>query len=468
MLESSIPKKLVKKGIPTEKKDIARILKSKIIRQKLDRNSSSSWLTFSLLGATEFGFVDNQLRRQCWTRLLNKQMVGNRDTRGEMKLIDPDDESLPKDANQVHLDVKRSFGYLKDTEQKVELKKVLEYVIINVLRRNPALRYYQGYHDIASVFVMVFNDNQNILSNLNEIIRLLEVFTLIYLRDFMMDSLSFAIDQIKIIPLLLMKHNKTLVHKLKLHQQDPFFAISSILTLYSHHFKPHVNSAENPLIYEIFDLIISTQSMVLPLEMYCKFLLLNKDALYKEYEFNSPHFDNTNDLVHVTVQKVIVSSLVTSGDDNMTICQQWWDILREVRNDFVNNKIKIPSLKKHVNKYSPLVTTATNTCLKSFHLHEYQEDELRRLLSQAIKLNRIRKSMSNGEQINKLYRQQNYPFLVKILEDKCSSLTPLMRVSVMIGILALLIRIMDKDQRTLHRVQNIMYGYLASTLGRIL
>lgn len=448
--------------------NVARTLKYKIIKQALAK-SPPAWLTFSLLGITEFGFVNNEVRRQCWSILLNNQFTKmkkhknmNRDSKGN--ITKPEEHS---DYKQVELDTNRSFGYIKDPVLKSKLKKILQTVIMGVLTENPGLSYYQGYHDIAAVFVMVFYDTESATQNIEKMISLLKFFTLIYLRDFMMDSLDFAIDQIKVIPQIVSQSDKKLVDKLKLDKQDPLFAISSVLTLYSHHFKPQLETDELEfnLIYEIFDLIIATQSMMLPLVMYSKFLLINKELLYKEYELNLANFDNMTDLVHVIVQKIIMTSL-TMGDD-LNVCKQWNLILNQVRSDFLENKIKIPSLKKSLNKYSPLLTTTSNVNLKTLQLTTYKEEELKYLLAKASSLNAVRKNM-NGPEINKLYKQQNYPFLLQKIENKYTAMSPLVKMSMLVGIMTVIIRFMDKDNRLFYRLQTALIPYFLSKLKGIL
>lgn len=431
----------------------AKELKSKIIVEKLNsittnNDSQLENLALSLLGITEFGFINNSIRRKCWTHLLTHQMNRVRKENNDSIKIEADN-SPHKDENQVKLDTDRSFGYIEDSIIKHRLKQILYDVIIGILKRNPQLNYYQGYHDVASIFVMIYYEDiakNEYKKQINETISILEVFTLSYLRDFMMDSLDFTIDQLKIVTLILMKMGKKFVNKLKLDKQKPFYMISSILTIYSHHFKPKVNQNhqdECNLIYEIFDMVICSQSMIIPLIIYSKFLLNSKNQLLKEYETNLEHFSNIDDLVHASIQKVIVKSFQDT-EKNHDHLKQWYTILNEVRFNFINNKIKIPSLKRQINKYSPLLTTAASYNLKNFQFKTYEKVYLKSLMNKGIKLNKIRQNMDE-RQTKKLYRQQNYPFLLKILEDQYMNLSPLIKISVCIAILAIFIKYSGQD-----------------------
>lgn len=55
------------------------------------------------------------------------------------------------DESQVLLDVNRSFIAFPDVspQDKDKLRIELELVIVTVLRQHPALRYFQGFHDVC-------------------------------------------------------------------------------------------------------------------------------------------------------------------------------------------------------------------------------------------------------------------------------------------------------------------------------
>ena len=129
----------------------------------------------------------------------------------------------------------------------------------------------------------------------------------------------------------------------------------------------------------------------------------------------------------------------------------------------MKNKVKVPSLKRSVNKYSPLLTTTANVNLNTLELTTYKEEDLQKLLKKAISLNVVRKNM-NGPDINKLYRQQNYPFLIQMMENKYRKMPPLVKMSIIIGIMAMIIRVMDKENRLFYRFETVIIPYFLSTL----
>ncbi|CDS10416.1 hypothetical protein LRAMOSA03092 [Lichtheimia ramosa] len=101
------------------------------------------------LGRTMGGFLNDSIRRKAWRALLAYENI-------HQTIHDKH-----KDESQVALDVARSFNtFPKDIKPKTknQLRSKLQSVIVHVLRTYPDLHYYQGFHDIASVFSLVFNE----------------------------------------------------------------------------------------------------------------------------------------------------------------------------------------------------------------------------------------------------------------------------------------------------------------------
>jgi len=101
------------------------------------------------------GLVNNSLRCKVWPKLLD---------------IAPEDEEVDhmtliwkhRDWEQVERDIERSLfkltgGNLELLQQK---RKELANIINAILSTNPDLNYFQGYHDIASVLLMVCGEKQ--------------------------------------------------------------------------------------------------------------------------------------------------------------------------------------------------------------------------------------------------------------------------------------------------------------------
>lgn len=329
--------------------------KGKVISKLLEKKDIRA---LRYIGLGPLGFVNNSLRRDCWYELLASQLLIDDAT----EYITPVEKH--KDEGQVILDAERSFGGIVDKNLKLQLRKLLVELITRVLRKYPTLNYYQGYHDIVSVFIMCFSwnvtkENGLELENLTlqeeidmeRLFYCIEAFTLLYLRDFMMNSLDFSFEQLRVISSLIKESNMKFYNLFKFDENEPLFAIGSILTIFAHNLKP-IDSGDNNLhkiLFQIFDMTISMQSMRLPLIIYKNLLLQNASEISKQIEANSDFFENDFDLRHGAIQTVLQKKLYDEA--------LWEEVLQITRKDATTASKK--ALKRvSLNKYSALLNTA--------------------------------------------------------------------------------------------------------------
>ncbi|KAK3944747.1 rab-GTPase-TBC domain-containing protein [Diplogelasinospora grovesii] len=138
-------------------------------------------------------------------------------------------KELPRhrDEDQVQLDVDRAFVYYPNHQNEAELarqKGELSALIVEVLRRYPYLCYFQGYHDICQVLLLVLPHEMRAPA----VARL----SALRIRDFMLPSLTPAIAQLRLIPDILRQADPALWRHLS--ATEPFFALSGTLTMYAH------------------------------------------------------------------------------------------------------------------------------------------------------------------------------------------------------------------------------------------
>lgn len=175
----------------------------------------------------------------------NKQVAANRNWH---------DLSRHRDEDQVRLDVNRSFVYYPESKklptysnhdnyeltsfdsdrctdesekQMDERKQELSAVITAVLRQHPMLCYFQGYHDIVQVLLLVLGAD----ATGPAVARL----SLLRIRDFMLPTLSGAESHLHLLPAILYAADPDLYrHLSNAYQPAPFFALAATLTLYAH------------------------------------------------------------------------------------------------------------------------------------------------------------------------------------------------------------------------------------------
>ncbi|ANB13102.1 Gyp8p [Sugiyamaella lignohabitans] len=178
-----------------------------------------------------------------------------------------------KDKDQVKLDVDRSFVFYPQDPPKELAVKLLN-VICTVLADNPDLCYYQGYHDIAQVILLVHEtDLYSHTPPDPQVYKILEAISLQMLRDFMTPGLSPALLHLDFIPLIVTLEDAYLGELIR--NNPPYYALSAVLTLFSH----HVHSLEE--ISVVFDYIIASQNMAMPIYMYIALIISQKAVLKK-------------------------------------------------------------------------------------------------------------------------------------------------------------------------------------------
>ncbi|KAL8830643.1 MAG: hypothetical protein Q9191_001320 [Dirinaria sp. TL-2023a] len=183
------------------------------------------------LATTPGGLVDDEVRRIAWPVLLGFEPGVPGDIEAERRTAW---RRLPrhKDEDQVELDVNRSFIYYPKGMYHRAIEQ-LSAVIIEVLREHPMLCYFQGFHDIAQVILLVLGADQAAegVSHLS----------LLRIRDFMLPSMAPSLAHLHLLPAILSAADPQLCKHLS--QTQPFFALAATLTLYAHEIQEYSDIA---------------------------------------------------------------------------------------------------------------------------------------------------------------------------------------------------------------------------------
>ena len=126
------------------------------------------------------------------------------------------------------------------------------------------LSYFQGFHDIVQVFLLVLGVDQapKAVAHLS----------LLRIRDFMLPSLSASLAHLHLLPTILYVVDRELcVH---LSQTQPFFALAATLTLYAHDIQEYGDIAR------LFDFLIA-QPAVVSIYFFAVIILSRRDELYE-------------------------------------------------------------------------------------------------------------------------------------------------------------------------------------------
>jgi hypothetical protein len=131
-------------------------------------------------------------------------------------------------------------------EKREARKRELSHVIVTVLRGHPMLHYFQGYHDIVQVFLLVLGSNTAI----NAVSRL----SMLRIRDFMLPTMTGTEPHLHLLPAILYAADPTLA--LHISQTQPFFALPATLTLYAHEIEEYGQIAR------LFDFLLATEAVM--------------------------------------------------------------------------------------------------------------------------------------------------------------------------------------------------------------
>ncbi|GAA6027510.1 hypothetical protein JCM8097_007898 [Rhodosporidiobolus ruineniae] len=188
--------------------------------------------TLRTLAKERGGFEDSELRRLAWPVLLRCDSKGKRRATDDDLSLKERLEALPArdDERQVRLDIVRSLvNYPDDVkdDEREPLRERLETAILTVLRRHPALQYFQGYHDIVSVLLLSLDDDELVIA-------CAERLSLHHIRDNMGSGLEPTLGYLKLAHRLVRLVDPELSDVVGQAASMPFFALSWALTLLSH------------------------------------------------------------------------------------------------------------------------------------------------------------------------------------------------------------------------------------------
>ncbi|KAJ5374042.1 hypothetical protein N7517_006048 [Penicillium concentricum] len=226
---------------------------------------------------SEGGLLEDDLRQIAWPVLLRCD-----EQRQQFDTV-PNTELLRHlDEEQVELDVNRSFVYYPKAPEEEMLKKKqqLSNLITQVLREYPMLCYFQGYHDIVQVLLLVLGEKQAVPA--------VAQISLFRIRDYMLPSLSPAVKHLHLIPAII----ETTDPELRRHlgNIEPFFALAATLTLYAHDIQEYSS------ISRLFDFLLAREPVV-AIYLFAAMILSRKKELL-EIPANEP------EMLHFTLSKL--------------------------------------------------------------------------------------------------------------------------------------------------------------------
>ncbi|KAF1949503.1 GTPase-activating protein gyp10 [Byssothecium circinans] len=210
------------------------------------------------LATSTHGLVSDILRRKAWPILLG---CHGTEEGTSWKGLPPHG-----DEEQVALDVNRAFVYYPKNESEKQLdrrKEQLSDVIIHVLRKHPALCYFQGYHDIVQVLLLVLGpqDAPTAVARLS----------VLRIRDFMLSNMDPAMSQLELLRPVLATADPTLYAHLPKNRPSTF-ALPGTITLFAHILKEYKDIAR------LFDFFLASHT-VMPIYFFAAIVLSRREEI---------------------------------------------------------------------------------------------------------------------------------------------------------------------------------------------
>lgn len=201
---------------------------------------------FRKLSRRKGGFRSHAIRRLVWPTLLGvRQLDAHSSFKTYIKLNH-------RDVQQIHSDIERSLwkqdvcATWSDDERKRQRRR-LNNLINAVISKNPSLHYYQGFHDIVSVFFLVIENDALTYS-------CVEALALDFIFDNMRENFDSVMELMKLVFVIIEEVDKELYRFLKSCNAEPFFSLSWILTWFSH----EISNVDE--IARLFDAILCSHS----------------------------------------------------------------------------------------------------------------------------------------------------------------------------------------------------------------
>ncbi|KAL6266779.1 hypothetical protein P5V15_003613 [Pogonomyrmex californicus] len=202
-----------------------------------------------LLGCSSEGFVNDDVRRVLWPKLLRLVQLEFAPVNG----LETVHTHIPNEVyQQILKDVARSGSHISETATEKEtesFQEQLTQLMCWVLHRHSQLNYYQGYNDIAATVLLVMG--------LQTGLYVLESISLEFLERFMEKTMEKVNQELFYIFALLERVHPLLLEHLENVELFPHFALAEYTTWYAHKY------AENrKLLHRLFDYFLGSPPLM--------------------------------------------------------------------------------------------------------------------------------------------------------------------------------------------------------------
>ncbi|GAB0090831.1 TBC1 domain family member 20 [Sergentomyia squamirostris] len=227
-------------------------------------DSSSTLETWRQFALSEYGLINDDLRKKVWPLLVN---------------IDPNNvEPAPSldelkthpEYNQVILDVNRSLKRFPPGipyEQRIALQDQLTVLILRVIIKYPHLKYYQGYHDVAITFLLVVGEDVAF--------HVMEILSTNHLVECMQETMEPTQQRLLFLYPIVRGENHTLHDFLERSSVGTLFALPWYLTWFGHSLNQYRS------VVRLYDFFLASPHL-LPIYVTAAIVLHREDEIFRE------------------------------------------------------------------------------------------------------------------------------------------------------------------------------------------
>ncbi|KAF4134057.1 Rab-GTPase-TBC domain [Phytophthora infestans] len=250
------------------------------------------------LAITPKGLVSDEFRRDLWPFLLG---IGEA-THNTRPVTNSDLVEVHRDAAQVEKDVERSLWHydvlqgIKESERRAK-RRALTQIILGALSANDELFYFQGYHDIVSVFLLTLGSSPTTMQAVQNVSET-------YQREPMRPGFEQVMATTRLLFPLLDAADELLFQHLRASGVEPFFALPWMITWFAHQLKRFGD------VKRLFDVFLVTHPLF-SLYVSAGVVLEARDKILRcESDFGTMHGMLSNLPLSMDVEKVIARALV--------------------------------------------------------------------------------------------------------------------------------------------------------------
>eukprot|EP01119_Soliformovum_irregulare_P008772 TRINITY_DN21879_c0_g1_i1.p1 TRINITY_DN21879_c0_g1~~TRINITY_DN21879_c0_g1_i1.p1 ORF type:complete len:376 (+),score=88.04 TRINITY_DN21879_c0_g1_i1:99-1226(+) len=216
--------------------------------------------------------IPNIFRAKVWAKLLNVDPSSSPSFAKGMQFPNPYTDQVEKDVDRSLWRFTVGNVALR-TYRRAQLSRVVNALLSN----NPDLHYYQGYHDITSIVLLIADTEEATYAMMDRLSKN-------HIRFALNSTLETTKKILELLFPLISFADKELYQYFLNSQVEPFFALSWVLTWFSHGFD------DLEIIARLFDLFIASHPLM-PLYLGAQIILYFKDELLNnvECEYSSIH-----------------------------------------------------------------------------------------------------------------------------------------------------------------------------------